>query len=258
MIDTHCHMVYEDADPEPAIERAGEAGLDAIITCGYPRDYGKNLGVVEKHPSFVYLTIGLHPIDVKDMTEAEIEKYLDFIRTLKDRIIGVGEIGLDYHWFPKEKSPEENEKFKAAFSRCLELAREIGKPAVLHTRKAEQDCFDMAVSHGLKDVVFHCYGGNMTLARQIIDQGYLISLSTNMDRSKNTRKIAQSFPLEQLLTETDSPFLSPVPGKKNEPANVKMVVERIAELRGMDVSEVDRQTTQNARKFFGLPSEAKA
>lgn len=92
----------------------------------------------------------------------------------------------------------------------------------------------------------------MTLARQIIDRGFLISLSSNMNRSKNTRKIAKSLPLEQLLTETDSPFLSPMPGQKNEPANVKLVVEHIAELRGISTEEVNRQTTENAVKFFKM------
>jgi TatD DNase family protein len=256
MIDTHCHLVYEGADPEPAIARAREAGLKAIVTCGYPRDYGNNMAAYEKHAGFIFLTLGLglHPIDIKDMTADEVDKYLDNIRLLKDKILAVGEIGLDYHWFPLGKNVDEDKRFKEAFSKSLELAKDIGKPVVLHTRKAEQDCFDIVVSHGFKpgQACFHCYAGNMTLAREIIDKGFLISLSSNMDKSKNTKKIAKSFPLEQLLTETDSPFLSPIPGKKNEPANVKLVVERIAELRGMPVAEVDKQTTDNAVKFFGM------
>lgn len=253
MIDTHCHLVYEGVDPEPAIARAREAGLQTIVTCGYPRDYGNNMTVFEKHPGFVFLSLGLHPIDIKDMTAGEVDKYLDNIKMLKDRIIAVGEIGLDYHHFPG-KNGEEAERFKIVFSKCLDLAKEIGKPVVLHTRKAEQECFDMVVSQGFRagQACFHCYGGGMELARKIIDHGFLISLSTNMDRSKNTKKIAKSFPLEQLLTETDSPFLSPTPGQKNEPANVRVVVEQVAGLRGMSVEDVDRQTTDNAVKFFGL------
>lgn len=251
MIDTHCHLVYENADPEPAIAKARKV-LDAVITCGYPRDYDKNIKVVERYKGFVFLTLGLHPIDIKDMTADEVDKYMDFMRNQKENILAIGEVGLDFHWFPGE---EENKRFKEVFSRCLRLARELGKPVVLHTRKAEQECFDMVVSHGIKNAVFHCYSGGMTLARQIIDSGFLISLSTNIDRSKNTRKIAKSFPLDMLLTETDSPFLSPMPGQKNEPVNVKLVVEKIAELRGMNVEEVDRQTTENAIKFFNLPVE---
>jgi TatD DNase family protein len=259
MIDTHCHLVYEGVDPEPAIARAREAGLQAIVTCGYPRDYGNNMGVFEKHQGFVFLTLGVHPIDIKDMTADEVDKYLENMKLLKDRIIAVGEIGLDYHWFPKGKSVDDDRRFEGAFSKSLELAKDIGKPVVLHTRKAEQECFDMVVSHGFKagQACFHCYGGGMELARKIIDQGYLISLSTNMDRSKNTKKIAKSFPLEQLLTETDSPFLSPIPGQKNEPANVKFVVEKMAELRGLPVMEVDKQTTENANKFFDLKMKNK-
>ena len=249
IIDTHCHLVYENADPEPAIARAGQAGLKAIITCGYPRDYEKNIEAAARHKGFVFLTLGLHPIDAKDMTDAEVDKYLEFIRSHKDGILGVGEIGLDYHWFPDE---QDNKRFKMVFSRCLELAKEINKPVILHTRKAEQDCFDMAVSHGIRHAVFHCYAGGMELARRIIDSGFMISLATNMANSKNTKKIAKSFPLESLLTETDSPFLPPVPGRKNEPANVRFVVEKIAELRGMPAQGVDEQTTKNAIRFFNM------
>lgn len=251
MIDTHCHLVYENADPEPAIARARKV-LDAIITCGYPRDYERNIEVANKHKGFVFLTLGLHPIDIKDMSDEEVDKYLDFVRSQKGEVLAVGECGLDFHWFADK---EENKRFKLVFSKCLELAKELGKPVVLHTRKAEQDCFDIVISHGIKNGVFHCYAGGMTLARQIIDQGFFISLSTNMDRSKNTKKIAKSFPLDRLLTETDSPFLSPLSGQKNEPANVKLVVEKIAELRGMSIEEVDRQTTENAIRFFNMQLE---
>ena len=252
MIDIHCHLVYNGMDPAPLIANSRKAGLDAIITCGYPRDCEKNMEIASKNKNFVFLTLGLHPVDIKDLSEPEVDKYLEFVRQHKDQIVAVGEIGLDYHWFP-DKDSEQGSRFRLVFEQCLELAKSINKPVVLHTRKAEQDCFDIVQSHGIKNAVFHCYGGGMTLGRQIIDAGYFISLSSNMDRSKNTRKIAKSFPLEQLMTETDSPFLSPVPGKKNEPANVRLVVNRIAELRDMPVEEVDRITTENAVRFFGIP-----
>ena len=125
MIDTHCHLVYENIDPEPAIARAREAGLQAIVTCGYPRDYGSNMGIFERHEGFVFLTLGLHPIDVKDLTDQEVDQYLDNIRTLKDRILAVGEIGLDFHWFSPGKNKAEDERFRQVFGKCLDLAKEI-------------------------------------------------------------------------------------------------------------------------------------
>ena len=257
MIDTHSHLVYEGIDPENAIANAKEAGLNAIVTCGYPRDYIKNVDVARIHKGFVFLTLGLHPIDIKDLTDEEISKYLDYIRERKDDIIGIGEIGLDYHWFPTGKNTEQDKKFEDVFSKCIELAKELGKPVVIHSRKAEQACFDIINSHDIKDVVFHCYAGGMTLAKDIIDRGYMISLATNIDRSKNTKKIAKILPLEQLLTETDSPFLSPDPTKKNEPANVRHVVERISELRCIPFEKADEQTTENAVRFFKILLEKK-
>jgi TatD DNase family protein len=218
-----------------------------IITCGYPRDYEKSLELSKKYEN-IYLALGLHPIDISKMNDEEIKNYLNFIKKHKDDIVAVGEIGLDYHWFEKEKSG----RFRQIFIECLKLAKEINKPVVLHTRKAEEECFDIVREMGMNKVDFHCYSGSVTLARKIIDAGYYISLTTNIKNSKNAEDIAKKFPIERLLTETDSPFLSPVPGKQNIPQNVKIVIEEIAEQRKMKFEDVDKITTENAVKFFNL------
>lgn len=251
MIDAHCHLAHERMNPEKAIANAKKIGLKAIINCGYPRDCENAMEITKKNRGFVYLALGLHPVDIAKLDDEEINEYMDFIKERRKEIVAIGEIGLDYHWFP-EKNSEEGKRFREFFIRCLELAKELNLPIILHTRKAEQDCFDIVMEQGIEKAVFHCYSGNLTLVRQIADSGFYISLATNLLRSKNTKKIAKSFPLNRILTETDSPFLSPVPGKKNEPANVKMVVEKIAELRGMGFEEVAEQTAKNAERFFGL------
>ena len=251
MFDAHCHLAYEDIDLEKAIENAKKAGVRGIVMCAYPGDLQSSLKILEKHRGFVHLSFGLHPIDIADMSDKEIEGYIDFIRKNRYKAVAIGECGLDYHWY-KEMGSVQDKKFVMFFEKCIELSKELKLPLVLHTRKAEQECFDIIKRHGVEKAVFHCYSGNLTLAKQIIGSGFYISLATNILGSKNTKKIAKSFPLDRMLTETDSPYLSPVPGKKNEPANVKMVVGEIARLRGVSFEEVAKQTTENAERFFGL------
>ncbi len=250
MIDVHCHLAYPGLVEigEKVVEEAKKS-MTALITCGYPRDYKESLELAKKYPKFVFLSLGLHPIDIAKMSDKEVDEYLGFVRAHKEDIVAIGEIGLDRHWFKDEK---EQKRFKEVFVRCLELAKELDLPVLLHTRKAEQECFEIVKNLGMEKVVFHCYGGNLTLAKQIIDAGYFISLTTNINNSSNAKDIAKKFPLERLMTETDSPFLSPEKEKPNVPMNVKIVVEKIAGLRKMSFEDVDKQTTENAVKFFGL------
>ncbi len=250
MIDCHCHLTYAGLNEikEKVIEEARDK-MKAIITCGYPKDCLEALKLSKKHPGFIYLTLGLHPIDIVKMNDEEVNKYLNFIREHRDDIVAIGEIGLDKHWFKDEK---DNEKFEKVFVQCLDLSKELELPVVLHLRKAEEDGFRIVVENEIEKAIFHCYGGNLTLGRQIIETNYFISLATNINNSKNSKGIARKFPLEQLLTETDSPFLSHVPGKPNVPQNVKIVIEKIAEERQIKFEEVDMKTTENAIKFFNL------
>ena len=250
MIDTHCHLLHKGLleKHEQVIEQAKKS-MTAIVNCGYPGDVEKSLELVKQHQGFIYLTLGLHPIDIVKMTDQEIDKYIELVRAHKDDILAIGEIGLDYHWYPeKEKQP----RLEKVFQQMLDLAKEINLPVILHTRKAEQRCYDIVVESGLKDVVFHCYAGNLTLAKEIINQGYYISVGTNLLRSKNTKKIAKFYPLEQLLTETDSPFLSPYPGQQNVPQNVKFVLEEMSKLRGISVEEIDKIIEENCRRLLKI------
>ena len=250
MIDTHCHLLYKGLREkhEEVIEDAKKS-MTAIVNCGYPKDAKEGLEVKKQHEGFIYLTLGLHPIDIVEMTDEEIEKYIQFVRENKKEIVAIGEIGLDKHWYPQEELQPRLEK---VFQQMLDLAKELKLPVILHTRKAEEECFDIVTQNGLKDVVFHCYSGNLTLAQKIIDKGYYISLGTNLLNSKNTKKIAKNYPLEQLLTETDSPFLSPYPGKQNVPQNVKYVLEEMSKLRGIPSEEIDKVIEGNCKRLFRL------
>jgi len=250
MIDTHCHLLYKGLKQkhEQVIEDAKKS-MTAIINCGYPKDAEESLELIKKYEGFIYLSLGLHPIQITKMSDEEIQDYIDFIRAHKEDIVAIGEIGLDKHWFPK---PEQQPRLERVFHQMLDLADELNLPVILHTRKAEQECFNIVSERGFKEVVFHCYSGNMTLAKEIKKRGYYISIGTNIMRSKNTKKLGQRFPLNQILTETDSPFLSPHPGKKNVPQNVAYVLEKISELREMLAEEIDAVIEKNCEKLFGI------
>lgn len=250
MIDTHCHLLYKGLKEKhgEVIEDAKKS-MKAIINCGYPKDAKESLKLKKEHGGFIYLSLGLHPIDIVKMTDQEVEEYIDLVRVHEDDIVAIGEIGLDKHWYPK---PEQQARLERVFQQMLDLAKELQLPVILHTRKAEQECFDIVTENGFKDVVFHCYAGNMTLAKEIKKEGYYISIGTNLMRSKNTKKLAQRFPLEQLLTETDSPFLSPYPKKTNVPQNVGYVLEKMSELRKITVEEIDKVIEKNCEKLFGI------
>ena len=251
MIDIHCHLTYKGLDEikDRVIEEARNE-MDAIITCGYPDDFEKALEVSQNNKGFVYLTLGIHPIHIIKMSDKEIDEFKELVIQNKDNILAVGEIGLDYHWI---KETDKIKRTKEVFIDFLELSKELKLPVVLHTRKAEQGCFDIVTNNDIKQAIFHSYSGNMTLARQIIEENYFISLTTTLMGSKNTKKIAQKYPLENLFTETDSPFLSPYPDQKiNVPQNVRFVLERMSELREMKIEEIDKIIMQNSKKVFNL------
>lgn len=250
MIDVHCHLTYPGLDEikEKVIEEAKDI-MDVIVTCGYPEDKEKALQIYEQNKGFIYLTLGLHPADIIKMSDKQIENYKQFIIDNKEKIIAVGEIGLDYHWIKEES---KNKRIKKVFIEFLELSKELKLPVILHLRKAEQDGFEIMTSNDMDKVIFHQYSGNLTLAKEIIQEGYYIGLGTLLMRSKNTKKIAKKFPLNRLFTETDSPFNSPYPDTQNVPQNVKFTLEKMSELRNQPIEEIDRVIMDNAKKFFNI------
>src|SRR3989338_3102208 len=250
MIDVHCHLTYPGLDEikEQVIEDSRKK-MDAIITCAFPDDWERALELAKKHENFVYLTLGLHPTDVVNMSDKDIENYTDIIRDNRNRIVAIGEIGLDNHHFPENL---HKKRLTDAFVKSLNLCEELGLPAVLHTRKAEEECFDIVNGEDVGTVVFHSYTGNLALAEKIIDRGYYISVPTIVSVSKNIKKIAEKFPLENLLTETDAPFHSPYPEKMNVPSNVEHVLSVMSQLRNVEIDEIDKQIMKNAKKIFRI------
>ena len=164
------------------------------------------------------------------------------------KIIGIGEVGLDYHWI---KEPELRKKEHKNFKKFIELSDEINLPLVIHSRNAEKDCIKFLKKHD-KGAILHCFCGTIEQALDAISFGCLISVTTTFMNSDYRKRMVHELPLEKLVLETDAPYLSPVPGERNESINIKLTAGEIAKIKGVDFETVADTTTKNVEKFFGV------
>ncbi|RLJ09737.1 MAG: hypothetical protein DRP15_02630 [Candidatus Aenigmatarchaeota archaeon] len=249
MIDCHCHLEQEDFDKDrdEVIRRCKEHLKAVIVSCAHPDDFEKTMEMCKRYENFVFATAGIHPEYVKEISEKQVEEFLDVLRKHKDRLVGIGEVGLDYWWIKEE---EWRKKQRDLFMKFIELAKELKKPLVIHARDAFNDAVDMLESADAERVQMHMFGAHHLLKR-VVENGWFVSLNTIVLRSKKHKKIARDIPLENLLIETDSPWLSPE-GGRNTPLSVRIVIEKIAEIRKTSFEEIDEKTTANAIRLFGL------
>ncbi|WBF10666.1 TatD family hydrolase [Methanothermobacter marburgensis] len=251
MIDVHCHLDFKDfnRNREEVIERAKEK-LRAIIDSGVGLGGNRRaLALASDYPGFIYPTMGFHPADASKARPELIEEVAGQIESHIDRIVAIGETGMDFH---HTSDAEGRRRQEEAFRIFAKLAEEHDMPLVVHARDAEERALEIVLEHSIPEVVFHCYGGSLSTAEKIIDAGYHISISTLVTFSDHHMKLVEDLPLESMLTETDSPYLSPFRGKRNEPAFVAEAVKKIAEIKETDVEDVDRVTTSTAERIFGL------
>jgi len=251
IIDIHCHLTFKEyeADRADVIEDA-RAILKGVVTSGVePEDARKALELAESYSDFIFVSLGLHPIHVVEKTDHEISDYEEFISDNRARIVGIGEIGLDYHWI---RDPLKIKRTKNVFKELLELAKELDLPVVLHLRG------EGAIEEGLKFIsdadirkaVFHCFTGKPQLAAEICNEGYHISLPASILRSKTMKKVAKRIPLSSLHAETDAPYLSPDEQKRNVPQQVKVVYEEIARQKKSDFQSVEHAIDANFERMF--------
>jgi len=254
IIDVHAHYEDEryDEDREYIIKRQQENGVDYIINAGAGIKSSKNaLDIANKYNN-VYCTIGIHPEYVEDGENIDDLKKL-YVENSKDRIVAIGEIGLDYH-YTKEFKQEQKKLFKEQ----LEFACEIGLPVQIHSREASIDTIEVLESTQMKPekIMFHCFDLNEQTAKYIIKKGYKISLGGNITykRTDTAIKVIKEMPIENIMVETDAPYLAPVPhrGERNESKNIAYVIERLAEIKDMDKEKVARIVYNNAIQFYGL------
>lgn len=251
MIDTHTHInCIEEISVEDIIKNALDNGVEKLIVpAAYPTDIEVVKELAQKYEN-VYGLLGVHPSEVKGWNDDLIDKIKEYSKSSK--IVGIGEIGLDYYW---DKS--FNDLQKEVFIKQIKLANELNFPISVHDREAHKDTFDILTEYNKNSaVVMHCFSGSVEFMKECVKQGWYIAIGgvVTFKKAIKMKEVAKEVPFDKLLLETDAPYLTPVPyrGKTNQPAYVKYVAEEVASIRGISFEEVDEITTQNAKKVFSL------
>ncbi len=253
LFDSHSHMysIKFDEDREAVFQKLKDNDIQYVLNAGADLETSyMALELAKKHDMF-YASVGCHPHDVKDMDDETLILFKAIAKHKK--VLAVGEIGLDYYY---DNSPREDQQYW--FRKQIQLAHELNLPIIIHDRDANEDVMKILKEEDafMLGVVMHCFSGSAELARQYVKLGVMISIAGPVT-FKNSRKlveVVERIPLEHLLIETDSPYLTPEPnrGKRNDSSNVKYVAEKIAEIKGISFDEVATQTTINAKRFFGI------
>ena len=250
LFDTHAHLDDRafDADRAQLLEGLKNQGL--IMNPGCSLQSSRNAIAIAEQYDFVYAAVGSHPDVADEVTDEVIAEYKQLCK-LHPKVKAVGEIGIDYHY---EDIPRDLQL--KAFRKQMELAREVGLPVIVHEREAHED--GMTVVREFPDVtgVFHCYSGSLEMAKVLVDKGWYIGF-TGVLTFKNARKaleVAAGIPHERIVIETDCPYMAPEPfrGKRNHPGYIYRMAEKLAELWDMPVSEVQRITTDNGKRLYGI------
>ncbi len=256
--DSHSHYNDEkfDEDREEIIKRTYESGITKFVCAGYNIQSSLFSVELSKKYEYIYSIIGISPNDIPQTNE-ELWKSIEEIskiatNNLNKKIVAIGEIGLDYYW-----NTENKELQKEAFIKQIELANKLELPIVIHSRDASVDTIDIIKKHKVnKAGIFHCCQLNQEMIRQALELGYYISFAgpITFKNSKNAVTVVNMVPMDRILIETDSPYLSPEPlrGKRNDSRNVKYVAQKIAEIKGISLETVANQTYNNAMKIFEI------
>lgn len=253
LFDTHVHLndkKYEE-DLVEVITRAQDEGVSKMLVVGYDAQTNKLAIELADKYDFIYAAVGWHPVDAIYLTDelfAQLEEQVNH-----PKVVAIGECGLDYHW---DTSPHDVQK--EVFIRQIRLAQLINKPLIIHTRESINDTLDILKTYQADKVggVMHCYSGSVEMAREFIKLNFKISLAgpVTFTNGRKPQSVAEEIPLEDLLIETDAPYLTPHPnrGKRNEPLYVSLVAKKIAELKEITYEEVCEQTMKNACKLFKI------
>lgn len=250
LVDTHCHLNHKDFnDDREDIFKEIEENMEFVVNIGYDLSSSrKSIEYAEKYKN-VYATVGLHPTDIGDEWNPIVENAL-LEMGKNEKVVAIGEIGLDYHWMTKNESVQ-----KQWFREQMEIARKLNKPVVIHTREATEDTVKILKEFPDLHGIVHCYPGSYEIAMEVIGNYYFgIGGVLTFKNSKKMVEVVKKLPLERLVIETDAPYLTPEPfrGKRNLPEYVKYVVEKIAEIKGVSAEEVAKITNQNAKEVYKI------
>jgi len=252
LIDSHCHLDFKDfdSDRDAVLARAKKCGVERIINVGSSLEGSRRSAMLAAKHAEVYASVGIHPHDAKTATDAAIGE----IRRLasKDKVVAIGEVGLDYY---RNLSPKEAQV--DAFKKFIAMSSELKLPLIIHARESHDDMIKMLRDSGNAVAgVMHCFSGDERFLKSCLDLGLYISFTCNLTykKSGSLRDIAKIVPVERLLLETDAPYLAPegMRGKRNEPANIPLLASELSGLTGLSVKDIARITTHNANTLFGL------
>lgn len=253
LFDTHVHLnawQFKE-DREETIQRAFDAGVERMVVVGFDHEtIPLAIEIAESYEN-IYAAIGWHPVDAIDMTDKELQ----WIEELSQhpKVVALGEMGLDYHW---DKSPKDVQA--EVFRKQIRLAKKLEMPIVIHNREATEDIIRILQEEDAGTVggIMHCYNDSVDYVQACLDMNFYISLGgpVTFKNAPLPKEVAKQVPMDRLLIETDAPYLTPHPnrGKRNEPAYVKLVAEKIAELREISIEEVAEQTTANGLRLFNI------
>lgn len=254
IFDTHCHLnsleLYERIDE--VIESAKKVGVDKFLVVGWNKE-SSFLAVELAHKyNEIYAAIGFHPTDIEDVSEKDYQETMNLVDD--PRVVAIGEIGLDYHWV---KDLEQRERQKEWFIKQINFANEHKKPISIHNRDAFADCLNILKTHKpLYGGIMHCYSGSVELLDDVLGLGLFIGLGgpLTFTNAKTPKEVCEKVPLEKLVVETDAPYLSPHPlrGTVNEPKNIALVVDQVAELKKMSKKHILDVLYNNSCRLFGI------
>lgn len=254
IFDTHCHLNSDELYPriDEVITNAKQVGVENFLVVGYDKKTSLLAVKIAQKYDFCFAAVGFHPTEIYDLTE---EDYLTLETLAKeDKVVAIGEIGLDYFW---EKNEAKRAMQKEAFIKQINLANKLHLPISIHNRDAINDCLHILKSNiPLYGGIMHCYSGSVETMREFLDLGMFVSLGgpVTFKNAVTPKEVAKNVPLERLLVETDSPYLAPHPlrGSQNEPKNIPLVVQEIALLKGVSVEELSKITSENAFRLLDI------
>lgn len=254
IFDTHCHLNSEELYPniDKHIKEAKEKGVDTFLVVGWDKESSLLAVEIAYKYDCCYAAVGFHPCNINDVSE---EDYNEVISKLSlDKVVALGEIGLDYHWVEDEN---ERNKQKEYFKKQIHTANKYNKPIIIHDRDAHQDCLNILKANPVnKGGVMHCYSASKEMVNEFLKQNMYISLGgpVTFTNSKSPKEVASIVPLDKLLIETDCPYLTPHPfrGKENAPKYIELVLEKIYWLRSGEKNEIESAIYENSFRCFGI------
>jgi TatD DNase family protein len=244
LVDVHTHLDLPEfkKDLDNVIERAKTLGFVTLITNGTDPKSNREILKLSKKYDIVEPALGMYPSTSIELSDKEIKEELEFIEKIKP--IAIGEVGLDNY------RVKNLDRQKEVFKKIIKLAIKLDIPLIVHSRKAEEETINLLEEFRIKKVVMHCFSGNSNLTERGVKNGWMFSVPSIVIRSKTYRKLTKRVPLNQLLTETDAPFLSPIEGERNEPANINNAIKKMAELKEILPEELKNIIYSNFQRMF--------